>query len=157
MTNKPILSLFEENELNISKLYAIYAEKVPDKSDFWGRLSQEEAAHASNVSEQTHTSDGGTPIAENKFSRGIIRYVMDFVLQEIEKAHAYEISHREALCTALRVERSMLEKKCFDIFTPSSDSIKSVLCRLNNETERHIEILLDEMSKNKFAFEKQEA
>ncbi|HBP01456.1 MAG TPA: hypothetical protein DD454_04585 [Candidatus Moranbacteria bacterium] len=157
MNDRPLMHLFEENELNISKLYALYAEKVPDKSGFWERLSQEEAAHASNVGESRHEADHGTPVAENKFSRGIIRYVMDFVLEEIEKAHEYEVSHREALCTALRIERSMLEKKCFDIFTPSSESVKSVLCRLNSETERHIEILLKEMKKNKFAFEKQEA
>ncbi|HAV11704.1 MAG TPA: hypothetical protein DCX32_04175 [Candidatus Moranbacteria bacterium] len=157
MENKPLLHLFEENELNISKLYAIYAEKIPAKESFWSRLSSEEAAHAINVSEGKHATDSEAPVVENKFSRGIIRYVMDFVLEEIHKAHNYEVSHREALCTALRIERSMLEKKCFDIFTPSSETVKNVLCRLNNETERHIEILLQEMKRNKFALEKQEA
>lgn len=142
--------LFEENEMNIAALYSLYAQKIPDKSAFWEKLSGEEIAHAASIGNKKTDEDQENSIIENKFSRGIIRYVMDFVLQETEKAQQGEISHEDALRTALRIERSVLEKKCFEMFSPSSEKIKAVFQRLNKDSERHVEVLLEEMKKNKF-------
>lgn len=147
MYDKPIVQLLEENELNISKLYSLYAQKIPAKRDFWEHISQEEITHASLLSNDGSDVDLVQTITENKFSRGIIRYVMDFVIQEIQRAEKDNISHLDALQTALRVERSMLEKKCFDILIPTSTTVKDLFQKMNDETEQHIEILMKELEK----------
>lgn len=150
MSHKPLMILFEENELNISSLYSLYAQKIPRKNAFWSKLSQEEISHAKNISQEKDALD---TIVETKFSRGVVNYIMSFVLEEIQKAQDGKITHKEALHTALRIERSMLEKKCFDLFMPTSETLKNVFLKLNSETERHVAALLEEMKKNKFKFE----
>jgi rubrerythrin len=151
MENKPIISLFEENELNISSLYSIYAEKIPGKSRFWKKIAAEEIDHAEEIRNQRDVLELNDT-AESKFSRNIIDYVMGFVLDETEKAQQTKIGHRDAVLSALRIERSMLEKKLFDIFIPSNETVKNVMKKLNKETERHVQLLLDEMARNKFSF-----
>jgi hypothetical protein len=149
MNNRPIIMLFEENEINIATLYSLYAQNIPEKKEFWNKISNEEIRHAAQIgNEKDHTD----PIVENKFSRIIIRNVINFVLEETSKAQQEKITHPEALRTALRIEQSMLEKKCFDIFTPSNKRVRDVFCTLNKETEQHIEILRKEMKRNKFTF-----
>lgn len=151
MNNKPLLTLFEENELNISSLYLLYAQKIPEKHNFWKRLSDEEISHAKSIGKE---KDNIGSITGNNFSYGVINYVMNFVLEEIQKAEKGKITHHEALHTALRIERSMLEKKCFEIFIPTDKKVKDILIKLNKETEQHVKALLEEMRKNKFVFEK---
>ncbi|KKR20855.1 MAG: hypothetical protein UT50_C0015G0008 [Candidatus Moranbacteria bacterium GW2011_GWA2_39_41] len=145
--DRPIVQLLEENELNISQLYALYAQKIPAKQAFWEQISQEEIAHAAAFKNDTADIDLTQSIEETKFSRGIVQYVMDFVLQEVERAQKDPISHFDALQTALRIERSMLEKKCFDIFTPTNTTIKELFQRMNTDTEKHIDILMKELKK----------
>lgn len=150
MDHKPLTALFEENELNISQLYALYGEKIPAKNVFWSKISKEEISHAASIKKNMNGVDG---IVENKFSRGVVKYIMDFVLEEIGKTQKGRPTHQEALRTALRIEQSMLEKKCFDLFTPSNETIKNIFLKLNRETERHVARLQEEMKKNKFTFE----
>ncbi|NTU67160.1 MAG: hypothetical protein HGB08_04540 [Candidatus Moranbacteria bacterium] len=154
MDKKTIMHLFEDNELNISVLYALYAKHIPGKQSFWDGISKEEIAHASEVRKAAEEMGGWDIIGENKFTRGVVKNVMDFVMEEIKKAQKGNISHSEALRTALRIERSMLEKKCFDIFIPANVTIKKMLDRLNGDTERHVAMLLNEMKKSKLTLEK---
>lgn len=149
MKKKSLLVLFEENELNISRLYSLYAKKIPEKYEFWHQLSNEEISHAAAIGKEKNIIDA---ITENNFSRGVIKYVMDFVLEEIKKSRKEKITHQKAIQTALRVERSMLEKKCFEIFIPVNEKVKNILCKLNKETEQHVKVLTEEMKKNKFIF-----
>lgn len=149
MGNKSILQLLEENELNISALYSLYADKIPSKRAFWERLSAEEISHAASLNSNGPDIDSAQSIVENNFSRGIIKHVMDFVLEEIQRAQNSEVAHVDALRTALRVERSLLEKKCFDVFMPTNKTVKEVFQQMNDETEQHVERLMQEMKKQK--------
>lgn len=148
MKNKPIIALFEENERNISALYAFYAAALPQHKKFWEKISAEEISHANRIS-RTKITDGKN-FKDNNFSRGIVNHVMSYVLEELERAKKGDLTHAEALRTALRVERSMLEQKCFEIFSPNNNTLGEILKKLNQETEGHVEMLLDEMKRNKF-------
>ncbi len=77
---------------------------------------------------------------------------MNFILDEIKKTQKNSITHKEALHTALRIEQSMIEKRCFEMFSSPSKSVHNIFLKLNKETECHIETLLAEMKKNKFTF-----
>jgi hypothetical protein len=152
MNNKPIIVLLEENELNIGSLYSLYAQKIPEKQLFWDRLSNAEIAHASHIGNSKSGITKAEEIIENKFTRGVMRYVMDYVLQEIKRATTSDITHSYALQTALRIEQSLLEKKCFEFFKPANLTVQEVFRKLNDDTEQHVRLLLDEMKKNKFNF-----
>jgi bacterioferritin (cytochrome b1) len=73
--------------------------------------------------------------------------VADFVQKSVEKAKKNKLSQTEAFETALRIEQSFLEKKCFEIFIPSDQKVKEVLEKLNQETEEHVERLKLELDK----------
>ncbi len=136
--NKPIIQLLEENELKIGKLYKIYSQKIPDQEIFWSRLSREEERHAEEIFK---LDDGSEMFIENDFTREAINYVTGFVDEEIKKAENGEILKSEAVNTALRVEQSIIEKKCLDFFIPSNSRAKEVMGKLNRETDKHIKML----------------
>ncbi|MFA7319186.1 MAG: hypothetical protein WC022_01150 [Parcubacteria group bacterium] len=145
---KSIIKLFEENELNISLLYDLYAKHIHTNKDFWKKLSLEEIAHAKAIAEAfKEIRSEEEYFQENNFSRGIIKYISDFVAEKIIEAENNTPTHIGAIEIALRVEQSMLEKKCFEIFIPTDASLKSVLQRLNKDTERHAASLREELKK----------
>ncbi|OGI29439.1 MAG: hypothetical protein A2288_01605 [Candidatus Moranbacteria bacterium RIFOXYA12_FULL_44_15] len=145
-TKKSILDLFAENELKISQLYAIYSDKFTDYKDFWENLSEEEIIHAEEIHKMKR-DDFEKNFQENNFTRGIIKYVSDYVNQQLEAARDKKLTPEEALEVALRVEQSMLEKKCFEIFIPNYATLKDVLDRLNKDTDRHANMLRKELEK----------
>lgn len=142
---KPLIDLFEENELNVSRLYRIYSEKFSDYGPFWKRLSQEEIDHADKI--HALRGQAGAAFVENNFTRGIVAYVISFVKEEIAKAELSDISDFDAVKTALRIEQSILEKKCFEFFQPTDKSLKEVMDSLNRETEKHFKILQQRFEK----------
>lgn len=145
MKKDNILDLFEQNEQNVSRLYKLYS-KIDEKyQKFWEKLAQEEIQHALEIRESYQGQED--IFQENKFSRGIIKYVADFVQESLNRAKKYKLSQREALETALRIEQSFLEKKCFEIFIPSHQKVKKVLEKLNQETEEHVERLRNQLVK----------
>ena len=73
----------------------------------------------------------------------------DFVEESINKTKKEKISHLKAVETALRIEQSFIEKKCFEIFIPNEKRVEDVLKKLNKETEEHIEKLRTELERIK--------
>lgn len=147
-SSKSIIQLFEENELNISLLYTLYSKNLPAHAEFWHQLALEEIAHAKAISQAfKETKNQEEYFEENNFTRGIIKYISDFVSEKTVEAGNNTPTHTEAIGVALRVEQSMLEKKCFEIFIPTDETIKKVLQKLNQDTERHAESLRAELKK----------
>lgn len=145
---KSIIDLFEDNELKVSILYKLYSQKIPGHKKFWESLSQEEVGHAESIS-QSFSQSKKNLFTETKFSRGVIKYVNDFVEEKIEEAKKKKISHLEAVNVALRIEQSILENKCFDLFIPNNATVKEVLKKLNKDTIKHKNVLLKELKKKK--------
>lgn len=145
MKKPTILDLFEKNELNISRLYRLYSQKIVGKKKFWEQLSREEIQHALEIRNSYQGKED--VFEESNFSQGTIKYVADFVQKSIDEAKIQKISHQQALETALRIEQSFIEKKCFEIFIPNHETVKKVLRKLNRETQEHIERLKKEFEK----------
>ncbi|MFO7807580.1 MAG: hypothetical protein R6V40_04145 [Candidatus Moraniibacteriota bacterium] len=143
---KSILDIFEENEKMVGRLYKIYAEKFPHKKDFWLRLVQEENDHAQEV-QNMRKNCKDEDFSESVFHRTVVHQVMEFVEEGIEKARRGGMSYKEAVETALRVEQSVLEKKCFELFITSNSTVKEALSKMEKETKEHLERLKKEYSK----------
>jgi len=143
---KSIIKLFEENELSISLLYDLYSKNIPAHKAFWEKISKEEIMHAKAIADAfKKTQNKDEYFKENNFSRGIINYISNFVAEKTIEAENATPSHLEAINTALRVEQSMLEKKCFKIFIPTDETLRNVLKNLNQDTEKHVRYLRQEL------------
>lgn len=145
---RTILDLFEENELNVGILYKLYSQKIAGHKDFWLGLSMEEATHAADI-RSAFRKDGGALFKETPFAKGVLKYVMDFVEEKIRETKKKKISQTDALNVALRIEQSILEKKCFDVFTPTDARLKDVMKKLKKETEEHETRLRKELKKQR--------
>lgn len=144
--SRSILEIFEKNELNISELYKIYSEKIPEKKDFWEKISKEEVRHAEEIRKINKKTE--VSFEENKFHQSIVQNIFDFVQKSLQEAMEKDMSHVEALNVALRVEQSFMEKKSFEIFSPNQKTVKEVLQKLNLETEGHIKKLQEELARS---------
>lgn len=147
MKNESLIRLFEENELNISELYGLFSKKIVEHKDFWGRLSKEEITHAQNIHDSQTSL--GIKISEKNFTRDALNYVINFVDEKIEQIGKEGITHTDAIDTALRIERSIIEKKCFEFFEADNENTKDFIKKLNKETETHIRILEKERKREK--------
>jgi|WetSurMetagenome_2_1015567.scaffolds.fasta_scaffold430143_2 hypothetical protein len=142
MNKRSLVDIFEDNELKISILYKLYSQNIPGHKKFWKNISDEEVTHAKEIHKSL--SKEKECLKENKFSRGIINYINSFVEEKIKEAKNKKLSHAEAINNALRIEQSMLEEKCFDIFIPRDRTAKEVLEKLNKDTRKHVEQLRKE-------------
>lgn len=147
MKERSIIDLFEDNELKISILYNLYSKKIPEHQKFWKNISDEEVIHAREIARNFQKEKES--FKENKFTRGVVSYVSGYVEEKIEEAKKTNLSHADAINIALRIEQSMLEKKCFDMFIPTDITVKKVMERLNKDTERHANQLRKELKKIK--------
>lgn len=145
---KSIIQLFSDNELLVSRLYDLYAEMIPGHSDFWKKMAQEELEHAKTISEVFSNQNlSSESFKENNFTRGVIKYVTDYVNEQIQNAQKKKLTQIEAINIALRVEQSVLEKKYFEMFVPTNAPLESILLKMNDETKIHVQRLRKELQK----------
>lgn len=147
--NEDILELFAQNEKKVSLLYSLYSRKKGADKYFWQDLSEQETGHAKIIRRaRQKLKKRGESIKENKYSRQIIEYVSGFIDEEIAKAKKKRVFSDDAFEVALRLEQSMIENKCFEIFSPKNKEIASVMRRLNRDTNKHSRLLLSRIKKN---------
>jgi rubrerythrin len=147
MKERSLIDLFEDNELKVSILYKIYSQKIPAHKKFWKKISDEEVIHAKEIAKNFRKEK--ECFKENKFTKGVVNYVSGYVEEKIEEARKNKITHADAINIALRVEQSILEKKCFETFIPKNKTVKEVMEKLNKDTQRHVDQLRKELKKIK--------
>ena len=144
MSNRPadILRLFSYNENRIKKLYLLYARLFPERRREWEKLAAEEKEHAAilrKLCEKFNADNSFTKVSP--YSQEILNYTKHFLDSQLKRARKKQVSSKEAIVVAIRLELSMLEKKSFDIFNPAGEEIQIVFARLNRETKDHAERL----------------
>ncbi len=145
---KNILTLIFENEQRVLELYRIYAKKIGKHKLFWRGLAGEEAVHVKILGDlNAYYRDSDDLFKTNKHIFEIFDYISSFIENEISRAKSEDVSQESALEVALRIEQSMVEKKCFEIIKPEKSEIMKVFRRLNEETKKHTELLLKECKK----------
>jgi len=126
------LALHEEA---LSELYAAYAEALPDRAEFWGRLSAEETLHA-----------GWLRQFQSEVGKGLTRYKSppwptDTSLERVKgllaQARKSKVTLLVALSTALNLEKALIESRAFESFESDDPELSSILTHLANDTERH--------------------
>lgn len=150
LKRKNILLIFLENEKKIEKLYNLYALKFPDCKKLWLDLAREEKFHAEILLILKDKFNSPNQFFRlDQYSVNILTYASNFIDKQLNKSSLDKISLEEALEVALRIEQSVLENKCFEVFEPKLDEIKLSFARLNSETAKHVKKLRSFLKKLK--------
>lgn len=133
------LELMARNEENVARLYQVYEKKFPAYKKFWGDLAVEEDEHAEIIRGIiTHIENKTVFLKEQRFNKEAIRSFLRYLKEEVEKAETRQISLINALSIALHIEKSLIERKYFEIFEGDDINLKHLLRDLRTATQKHI-------------------
>jgi len=140
--NDNLFKIFSQNENQIAELYSIYALTFPNQKRMWEGLSKAEIKHAL-ILKVLDDKYGNENKLYSVIDEGynILKYVSDFINKHIIEAQTKSITSQDAIATAMSLEQSMIEKKCFDIFSSKEEEIIAAFEKLNKETETHFKLL----------------
>ncbi len=132
------LAVFIENEEKVAQLYDIYAQTFSAQRKMWALLAKEEGRHAKVLRDLENKLAVNEQFATVRVHGWkILLYVSDFIDEQLAMAQAGKIKAKEAIEVGLSLERSMIEKKSFDVFLPLHAEMKGALEKLNRETDGH--------------------
>jgi hypothetical protein len=133
-----IVDLMAKNEEAVSALYKVYADKFPERQDFWLSLSEEEVDHANWIRDLTvKANKGELYIDENRFNPEAIGQFLAYLDERLHEANDIDVALKKALSVAYDIENAMIEKQYFTIFTGDSAELKEVLKKLQLATDHH--------------------
>lgn len=133
-----IIELLAENEEHISRLYQLYAEKLPKYRDFWENLADEEMTHASWIREFADgVKEKTLYIDEKRFPREALQTYREYLNGSMVKASRTGVNVMGAFTTALYIEESLIELKFFEVIDSGSEDFDKVLSRLKKATVEH--------------------
>ena len=145
---RKIVSLLSEVESTIGRLYKIYADKHPEKRDFWQSLVREEDNHARLIeSLNPYLKEGIIKLNESRCKREAIETVLNFARGRIELAQKTTSKLYDALFTASQIEKNVIENDFCSFFEGDSPDFKKVCSQITDETKAHrekIQKLLEE-------------
>jgi len=135
-----ILKQLINQEVQLSRLYAIFSKQFPQDEEFWEKLSKEENRHAKLIEKLYAAAKTGTIV----FDEGKIKtYTLEAFLNQlegiIEKAERGEIKHLSAFSYAVDYESSLIEKNVFTHFDSLSERVRKTLKILQTETINHVD------------------
>ena len=140
MNQPDIIELLSSHEEAIGRLYSAYAGKFPLYADFWRTLAQEEQKHSAAIITLKSKVDAGALSADMvKFKSELLKTMLIYINNELNKAESGGMPLIQALSTARDIEKSMIERRCFEVFKGDPDELKTVLDEMTLETKRHIE------------------
>jgi len=139
---KNAIVLLEKHEMALGHLYEVYAEKLPDHSDFWNDLSTQERSHGFMIRTFRELIESGELTYEDRnFDLDMINTSMEEVNSDVDYALRNDIDVFEALSTAMDLEKGMIEDGLFDIKPNDPEDLKNILEALCDDTKRHFRAL----------------
>ena len=142
MKEKSILEFFLKNEIKVKELYELYAAKFSEQRKLWECLIKKESEHIKLLNELIGKIGRSNEFFDlNEYSLQVMERICDFINKEFAKTESGNVTLIAALEAALRLERSMIEKKCFEMFRPEHKEIEKVFYKLNSDTDGHARTL----------------
>jgi len=135
-----VVELLAKNEESIGHLYQVYAERFPEYDEFWSGLAMEEIEHSNWIHDlMKKVREGSVYIVKGRFKEQAIDTFLGYLGREIAKAKAETIPLIESLSTALYIEKSLIERKYFEVFDSDSAELTHLLEDLRSATEWHVQ------------------
>jgi rubrerythrin len=140
------------NEELVGKLYRSFSEKIPEQKDFWEKLSAAEFRHAQWIRGMLNQVKNGTMIyTKSRVKIEAVKSFTAFLNDRIIQANGGEIGPEAAISLAMDIERSLIERKYFEIVEGMTPEMKKVIKALADETERHYSAMQNFANQNRSA------
>lgn len=135
-------------ESSLAYLYGLYAELFPGNREFWLELVRAEKFHARVLQGLHQVIDDGHLLQNiGEFSKEMMADDLETLKQALKAAQGKSISEREAILTALNIERSVVESRFYEVVTCDSPLFAKVSTVLMSETRDHISQIRDQLDK----------
>jgi rubrerythrin len=145
-----ILELLAENEVAVARLYRAYAEKFPRRKDFWNTLVREEIQHSRWIQKLSTGTHAPVQIKEDRFDVAVFQISFDYLEDKLAQAKSEDLSHKEALATALDIETGMFERGYFEVFEGDDPELRKVLNLLAKETKKHTDSIRNALARKRW-------
>jgi hypothetical protein len=120
------LELMARNEEQVSRLYHLYAQKLPEKKEFWEQIAVEEDGHAEIIRGIIpYIQDGTALLKEERFKKEAILAFLGHLEEANRKATERSVALINAYSTALNIEKSLIEKDFFKILKVMTTASKN--------------------------------
>jgi rubrerythrin len=134
-----LLQLYLEMELQMARLYELFAEDFPHHRDILKSLASEEREHASWIQYlQEQASRGKTHFVVGKLRGNTIETLNRYLSETISRhrRNPFDVVHAAAII--LDLERSLIEKNVFRSFDGDSEEVSRILGILVESQEMHL-------------------
>lgn len=149
---KELIQDIIRHELNLGKMYQQFAKSHPNHRQFWSELAREEAMHAKWITSLArYYNEGHIRPSDFKLNHQVVKTSISHLEKQTEASKNGRLSLLNAASIALDVEKSMIEKKFFEIFDLTNTKHERIRAGLENATTKHrqkLEKLFSELSKN---------
>jgi len=146
------IGLLAAHEAAIADLYRAYAEKLPDRREFFDRLAADEVTHARQITGFAQgVKTGSVSINPGRFSEQTIFASLDHVRKQVEQARKTNVSLVDALSISADIENAMIERRFFDVLEGDSGELRQLLTGLAAATAAHRARLLQALEKERQA------
>jgi hypothetical protein len=140
MSDADVIALLISHETSLHNLYAAYAEKFPVYSKFWNSMSAEERGHAKLIGTlKSLAAAGSLKIDQSRFKTELIKTMLNYINKEKDSISFGGLSLIQALTVAREIERSMIERRFFEVFKGDQTQLKKVLNTLEKDTREHLD------------------
>ncbi len=133
-----LLELLEKLEVEISKLYDLFAVKFPAYRDLWIHLRDEEIKHANYINQlNVHAREGRVLFDEKLTKTFTIKAVMDDIKDKYKKTEQDQYSLINALAFSVSLEQSIIEHKFYNYFNSDNPEIMKMIDDIRQDTASH--------------------
>lgn len=133
------IELLAQNEEVLVDLYKLYSQQYPEYKDFWESISNDEVQHAQWLHDLIGQINSGVlSFDSNRFNQQTIFESLHHGRQSLEQAQQAIIPAKDAPALSLKIEKSLIESKFFEVAQTDALALKETLARLALSTELHI-------------------
>lgn len=125
-------------EKDISRLYFEYSERFKEQREFWEEIGRDEKKHARLIMEMSNNfKDASSYFNRNRISEAALRDQIKMVEGERKRLRKDNVSLKEALETACKIEDSLLESAFYTTFANDPEEIIKTIALIRSEEEKH--------------------
>lgn len=136
-----LLKVLMNDELKIGELYRKYSSKFPVYQQFWAKLAEQEMDHADSLRFLCEKAEAGeVNFSTGKFNLMAMTAFSGYLSRLIAEADSGIVTVKGAAAIASDVEKSLIEKKAFELFITDDQVFKSMLKKISSETEEHMRV-----------------
>lgn len=137
-----VLMLIAKNEEALSRLYHVYAERLPEHAAFWQRLSEDELRHQEWAQGLVETYNKGLlQVDELRANPDVYLEFLQYLELTIQESLKHPLTMHSALVTAHAAEQTYIERNLLTTILTESPDVQNVLAAMSHSTEGHARVI----------------